>query len=185
MAFEIRGEVVAKLTSPRTLPRGITPPRGRTFFLMNQGKEEIRMTARRWTMANLAGAAALVLLAGGVKAQAPKTPAPVAAVVNGESITVAEVDTVLKLVPPTPTPPTDAQQRQMRQDALDMLIDDLLVRQFLTANAPKVGQAEFNKEYEALQAGLKARKMALADFLRETNQTEEHLRQDIVKKLQW
>jgi peptidyl-prolyl cis-trans isomerase C len=105
--------------------------------------------------------------------------------VNGEPLTVAEVEAVLKSVPPAPATATEAQKSQMRREALEMLIDDLLIRQFLNAHTPKPTQAEFNKELEGLQAGLKTRTMTMEDFLRETNQTEAHLRMDIVKKIQW
>jgi peptidyl-prolyl cis-trans isomerase C len=109
----------------------------------------------------------------------------VAATVNGEPINVAEVDAVLKLVPQAPATATETQKHQIRREALEMLIDDVLIRQFLSANTAKPTQAEFNKELEVLQAGLKARNVTMQDFLRDTNQTEDHLRLDIVKKIQW
>jgi peptidyl-prolyl cis-trans isomerase C len=105
--------------------------------------------------------------------------------VNGETIRVEEVEGVLKLVPPAPATATETQKRQMRREAVEMLIDDVLMRQFLTTNASKPSQVEINKEVQSLQASLKSRNMAMQDFLRETNQTEEHLRLDIVKKVQW
>src|SRR5262249_41160273 len=143
------------------------------------------MTAQKWVLATLAGAAALVISADGAKAQGLKPGGTVAAVVNGEVISIAEIDAVLKSVPPSPTPATEIQQRQLRADALDLLIDDLLIRQFLSAHAPKASQAEYDKEFAALQTSLKAKNMSLPDFLRETSQTEEHLRMEIIKKIQW
>jgi len=66
-----------------------------------------------------------------------------------------------------------------------MLIDDLLIRQYLNKNAPRITQEEFTKEYETLLAALKTRAMTLQDFLKDIHQTEDHLRLDIIKKLQW
>jgi parvulin-like peptidyl-prolyl isomerase len=89
------------------------------------------------------------------------------------------------MMPPTKPSPTEAQQKQVRQEALDMLIDDVLVRQYLSQHMPKVTQAEFTKELDALKASLKTRGINFQDFLRDTHQDESHLRLDIVKKLQW
>jgi peptidyl-prolyl cis-trans isomerase C len=149
------------------------------------------MIARTWTRSILAGASLLGFLVKAAPAQTPVTSrkaasAPsMAAIVNGETITMAEVDAVLKMMPPTPKPPTDVQHNQMRQEALDMLTDDVLIRQYLAQTSSPISQAEIDKEWHMLKASLKGRSMTMEDFLRETCQTEAHLRQDIVKKLQW
>ncbi len=157
------------------------------------------MTARKWIMGTVGGAAALVLAtasalaqtaqkpptAGTHKATAPVPTMPPAAVVNGEPITVTELESVLQLMPKPPRPLTETQKKQMRADALDMLIDDVLIRQYLNKNAPRITQEEFTKEYQTLLAALKSRNMTLEDFLKDIHQTEAHLRLDIVKKLQW
>src|SRR4051794_24972940 len=74
-------------------------------------------------------------------AQAPK-PAPAAskttaAVVNGETITLDEVEAVLKQRAQSPTPLTAQQQRQLRLEAASALIDDALLRQFMRDKGPK------------------------------------------------
>lgn len=142
------------------------------------------MLARRLCVPSLAG---LLLLAGwGVlaKAQPPAAQAKVAAVVNGESIPMSEVQAVLEQRP-NPVPLSAAQQKELRQAALDALIDDLLMRQFLKQHGGQVQQADFNKEITELQDVLKKQNKTLADFLRESKQTEDQLRQDIVARLQW
>ena len=156
------------------------------------------MSVRWWITAILAGAAVGAIPVAQAQPPAPpkaptqaqaKSPAPApsapAAVVNGEPITFFEVESVLKMMPPTKTPPTDLQLYQMRMEALDMLIDDVLIRQFLSVAVPKITQEEFNKEFGILQASLKERHLTMQDFLKDTNQTEDHLRMDVVKKLQW
>lgn len=155
------------------------------------------MAARTWTIKALGGVAALALwttMAGAqTSTKPPASPpaaqklAPLAAVVNGEPITQTEVEAVLKLMPAEDPrkPLTEMQRKEMRAEALDMLVDDTLIRQFLNKFAPPVTQAEFTKEYNLLMNSLKTRNMTLPDFLRDTNQTEAHLRQDIGKKVQW
>jgi peptidyl-prolyl cis-trans isomerase C len=133
----------------------------------------------------LAGMAMLVFVASEAEAQTPAAPAKAAAVVNGEPISTAEVDAVLKLMPPTQTPSSEAQLRQMRGEALEMLIDDVLMRQFLNQRTAQVEPAKIAKVLGDLETSLQAQHHTLQDFLRDTAQTEAHLRSDIVKKLQW
>jgi parvulin-like peptidyl-prolyl isomerase len=107
-----------------------------------------------------------------------------AAVVNGEAISIAEVMAVLE-ARPSPVPLTAAQQRELRQSALDMLIDDLLMRQFLRKNALPAQPAEVQKEVQELTDALKKKTMTLEQFLREGKQTEEHFRRDLAARIQW
>ena len=143
------------------------------------------MTARFWTPAFLAVAAALVVLVPHSPAQTPKLATGPAAVVNSEPISLGEVETVLKMMPAPPTPLTEAQQKAMRHDALEMLIMDALLRQFLNKHGRPVHSAEIAKQMEELQKALKSQNHTLQEFLRDTSQSEAHLRLDITKKLQW
>jgi peptidyl-prolyl cis-trans isomerase C len=137
----------------------------------------------------LGSAVALAVLAGVVGAQAPPAAAPnappkVAAVVNGESITMADIEAILKR-DPTPTELTAIQRRQRELVALEGLIDDVLWRQFLRANAPRVEPAAVDKQVAELVANLKKNGSTLADFLREHSLTEVQLRGDIANMLMW
>jgi len=136
---------------------------------------------------------AVAVLAGRLPAQAPPAqaapqaaPKP-AAVVNGETIPMSEVEAVLALQPPTPTLMTEAQKRELRQNALNMLLEDRLLRQFLAKNAPAVQPADVEKEVVELREALKKEKppMTLEDFLKTSGQTEAQLRADIASHLQW
>jgi peptidyl-prolyl cis-trans isomerase C len=146
------------------------------------------------------GAVALALLAGRASAQAPaqappKAPAtPVAApqqaarpaaLVNGEPIPMSEVMAVLSQQPPSTTPLTEMQKREMQQSAVNMLIENALMHQFLKKNAPAAPAAEIEKEIADLKAHLAKDKRSLEDFLKETGQSEAELRSEIAAHLQW
>jgi peptidyl-prolyl cis-trans isomerase C len=144
--------------------------------------EEAEMTARTGTLGSLGSAVILVVAASAAPAQAP---AKVAATVNGEVITLAEVDAVLKMRGPTAAPTTELQRKQMQFEALGMLIDDLVLRQFLRQHAPKVEPAEVSKKLAELEQGLRNEKKTLADFYRESGQTEAEVRAHVLSMLQW
>lgn len=131
----------------------------------------------------LALAAAATLL-GQVTAQNATKP-NAAAVVNGEIIPAADVDAVLKLQGPSATPVSEAQKKQMRQEVLSMLIDDLLMQQFLKRHGAKVEPAEVNKRLAELESSLKTQGKTLIEFCKETNQTEVQVRNNLLSMLQW
>lgn len=114
-------------------------------------------------------------------AQVPERPA---AVVNGEPIGMTEVKAVLDQRP-SPVPLTAAQQKELRHAALDMLVEDMLMRQFLrkAGGAPHPGTIE--KEIDELKVVLKKQGKNLDIFLREASQTEAQLRADVQARLQW
>lgn len=129
--------------------------------------------------------ASVVLLAGWAGPAAAQAPAEKpAAVVNGEPIAAADVRAILEQRP-SPVPLPEAEKRAMRQAALDMLVDDALMRQFLRKNAPPADPVAVNKEVGELQTALAAQKTNLAEFLTKGQQTEAQLRADIAARVQW
>lgn len=122
---------------------------------------------------------ALATLAVATFALAQPPAATTAATVNGESIALADVDAVLTTtLPLTPlTPLTAAQKRQMRGEVLADMVDDLLLRQFLRKSGPKVDPAEIDAQLKAYGEKLKAEGKTLADFYKETGQTEAQVRE--------
>lgn len=114
-------------------------------------------------------------------AQAPEKPA---AVVNGEPISMAEVKAVLD-VRPSPVPLTASQQKELRLAALEMLIEDALMRQFLRKAGGPVHPAAIEKEIDELRVVLKKKGQGLDDFLREARQSETQLRADVAARVQW
>jgi parvulin-like peptidyl-prolyl isomerase len=108
----------------------------------------------------------------------------VAATVNNEKIFVGDVKKVLDQRP-YPNQLTEEQKKQLRHSALDVLVEDALMRQYLGKHVPNVNQADFNKEVAELTDALKKQGKTIADFLKEGGQTSEQLSRDIVARLQW
>lgn len=113
-----------------------------------------------------------------------ETPKPVA-VVNGEPIPAAEWASALNRIPVTPTPLTETQRKALQMELLALLIDDLLLRQFVQQNAPPTEPSEVQRRVAELEKSLKARALTMQDYLRETHQTEAQLRAGIAAETQW
>jgi peptidyl-prolyl cis-trans isomerase C len=129
--------------------------------------------------------AALVVLVGGVTGQTPATSSTPAAEVDGQTITMAEVEAVVKQAGPMAAKPTELQLRQMRMEAVGMLIDELLMQRFLRKNGPKIDPKEVNEKLADLEKNLKKQNKSLEDFYRESGQTEVQLRVNLLNMLQW
>src|SRR5262249_50792254 len=157
-----------KLLSPFGRLPSISLPPGRVPTPDRHGKEEMAMTTIRWALRCLASVAALAILVGAAQTQAPANRP--AAVGNGEPISLAKVEAFLKMRGPTPTPLTEQQRKQMQFEMVNALIDDVLMRQFLAKNAPKVDPAEVSKRLAELQTGLKKQGKTVQDFCRESGQ---------------
>src|SRR5262245_53840223 len=117
-------------------------------------------------------AAGLLVLCGAVCAQAPTSPeATTVATVNGQVITLAEVDRALGANLPD-VPLTVAQRRNLRATVLEDLIGDVLLKQFLAKNAPKADHAaELDAQMKALSAALLKENRTLADYLKQSGQS--------------
>jgi parvulin-like peptidyl-prolyl isomerase len=125
--------------------------------------------------------AGLVVSAGSAGAQ-PKA----AAYVNGEVIPASDLDAVLNnSQPPSPTPLTADQKKEMRAAALNLLIEDTLMRQFLRQQPLDVTSQEIDKDLQELIAELAKSKQSMPDFLKASGQTEKQLRSDIAARIAW
>ncbi len=133
----------------------------------------------------LAGGLILALGACLVRAQAPAGKA--IAIVNGETIPLADLQAIVNARPPSPVVLTAEQKREMEKAALDMIIEDVLMRQYLKKTVPPASPADINKELADLKDALAKQKPAktIQDFLKEGGQTEEQLKGDIAARLQW
>ena len=116
------------------------------------------MRSPKWALATLAGAATLAAGADRASAQAPpaqpaQPPAAAApaqpkaaALINGEPITLAEIDAVINRGGPKAVQPSAEQTHNDRLEALSMLIDDLLLQQFLKTSCQPPDPKEINKK---------------------------------------
>lgn len=147
----------------------------------------------RRTASLAAGAVLLALTAGPAAAQAPKADPPktppadptVAATVNGEPIRLDEVDAQIKRRPPVAGPLTAAQVRELRLAVVHDLIDDRLVKQYMRKHGPKIDPAEVENHLRALADAQRRQGKTVADFFRETGQTEAQARETWTALLQF
>jgi parvulin-like peptidyl-prolyl isomerase len=153
------------------------------------------MALRQAVWGKLAGLAILALGAASAHAQAPRVDPSVtptsagavdkpAAVVNGEPIAAIEVRRLLDSRP-YPNALTEDQKKSLRQAAIEMLIEDLLMRQYLRKVVPQVDPTAYKKEVEDLEAALKKQNKTVAQLVRESGQSESQLQTDIISRLQW
>jgi peptidyl-prolyl cis-trans isomerase C len=153
------------------------------------------MNGRKWIVRGLAGAT-LGWLAGAdgtvcaqpaipiVPAAAKASVSKPAAVVNGEPITMTELESILKQVP-TPVAVPESVAKDLRRRALSTLIDDTLMQQFLKSKAPEVTPAEVDQKLAEMDATLRKEKKTIADFCKENGQTVEQLREGLTYMLRW
>jgi parvulin-like peptidyl-prolyl isomerase len=131
-----------------------------------------------------------VLGAGEALAEPPAPPAAstpatpeFAATVNGETIPLAKVDAYIRAKLAV-VPLTNSQLHDLRAEVAADMADELLLKQFLAKNAPKVEPAEIDKQLAAFSESLTRRGKTLAGFLKETDQTEAALREAWTTELQ-
>jgi peptidyl-prolyl cis-trans isomerase C len=154
------------------------------------------MALRKWAVAAVAGAATLGVVSGGARAQAQApAAAPVvtaqagqvkpAAVVNGETISMAELEAVMNRDGPKAVQMPESQLRQTRLAVLGQLIDEMLTVQYLKKNCPPADPAEVNKRMAEVVEGLKKQGKTVAQFAQEIGTTEAEMRAEVAVSFQW
>jgi parvulin-like peptidyl-prolyl isomerase len=152
------------------------------------------MSRRKWILASLTGAAVLAGSAASVNAQAPAGAPPKAAasagakppaVVNGEIITKADLDSAVKQAGQSPVTLTEDQRRGQQMQVMGILIDEMLMHQFLAKNAAPTTPAEVDARVALIAAELKKENKTLKDLFKEGDQTEAAFRADVGRTLQW
>ncbi len=105
--------------------------------------------------------------------------------VNGVQITMAEVEGAVRMAGPIP-PNLPEPQRHMRMvQGLGMIIDNMLMKQFLEKQTAPINPAEVDKHVASIEAGLKEQGKSMAEFLRDSNRTPEQLKAEIADYLRW
>jgi peptidyl-prolyl cis-trans isomerase C len=143
------------------------------------------MSGRIWMFGGLVVA---VALAWGVKSMLAQQPAggpKPPAVVNGEPITQADLDAALRAGGPIPMQLTEVQRKQRQMQVLGGLIEQALMRQFLARNNVPVDTNEINRQLGEMAAGLKKQGKTIQEWCRDSNITEEQLRQGAALHVQW
>lgn len=123
-----------------------------------------------------------LLLVGATLAQPGGKPV---ATVNGVPISAAELDNVLKMAGPVTVPLPEKQRRLRQVEALGILIDNVLMRQFLEKQTRPVPQEEVERRLNEMAAGLREQGKSVEEFCHDTNQTLEQLRANIAEHLRW
>ena len=144
------------------------------------------MRERKWTVRGLTGTLVLLWASGSGFGQAPGLAgSKPAASVNGEIITMGELDAAIKQAGPMAVTVPESVRKQQQQVALSALINKALLQQFLKQNTPPIDPKELNAHMAGLADSLKQQNKTLADFCREQNQTPEQLKASVAAVLQW
>jgi hypothetical protein len=181
---------VGKLASRRRKPLVITRRPRLESETIGTDKEK-RMRARSGNLRRLVGCIGLAILASGVWAQAPQALAvKTAALVNGEAILLSELEPTVAMILKEKfkvQPPTEAQKREVRLEVLQLFVNDILMHQFLRKNAPKVEAADVERQMAEFVTSLQKQKppRTLAEFCRDSGQTETQVRTNVAYMLQW
>jgi parvulin-like peptidyl-prolyl isomerase len=142
------------------------------------------MNGRMWMVGGTACALALLCAAGNGQAQKTDANTP-AASVNGEIISMGELDAMLKKMGTISVPLPEAQRKQQQQMVLNALIESALLRQFLEKNTPPIDEKEINTHMAGLATHLRQQGRSMGDFCREMNKTEAQVRADIAAVHRW
>jgi len=126
------------------------------------------------------GVVIILLVEGLVLAQTSRPSSSRAALVNGEEISLAEVDDIIKQRTTTLTAPTAKQIRAQRVEVITAMIDDMLIRQYLRDHGPKVDPKEIDNHIAMLANALSAKGKTMAEYLRELHQTEAQLKANLM-----
>ena len=73
----------------------------------------------------------------------------------------------------------------MQLEALNCLVDELIMHQFLVKNAPLVPSAQVDKKLQELRDSLKSQGQTLDEYCRANGQSLNQVRNSIVSALQW
>jgi peptidyl-prolyl cis-trans isomerase C len=135
-----------------------------------------------WALAALAGVGSLLAAA---PARAQTDPKTVVATVNGRTITLAEVDAVIKARGPSAVALSEQQIKATRFDVVCMLIDGILWEQYLAKSGPRIDAAVVNKHMAELEQEVKKHGKTLAEYFKDSGQSESSVRAGILSMLQW
>jgi peptidyl-prolyl cis-trans isomerase C len=133
----------------------------------------------------MTGTLVLLCSTGSVFAQIPSGGGgKAAASVNGEIITMAELEAVIKQDGPMAVPLPESERKQHQQTVLSALIDTALLKQFLKQQPP-IDPKEIDQHMGEFVAALQKENKTLADFCRQYNQTPAQIKDSLAAAFQW
>jgi peptidyl-prolyl cis-trans isomerase C len=142
------------------------------------------MKARTWAIGGLAGS--VLLSAITVRAQPPvaadKQPA---AIVNGDTISMAELNAEVKREQPAADRMPEAKRKQLQLAVIGAIIEDRLLQQFLRAHGANITDSDVANQTAKIAANLKAQGHALNDLLKERGWTDAQFRDNVTQMLRW
>lgn len=129
----------------------------------------------------------LAVVAIGTLLAAGTSPAfaQVEAVVNGHTIPAAEVDVAFGRTSVAHQPITEEQKRMYRAHVLNVLIDNVLLKQYLTQLGIVADEKSVDAHIEEFRKVLLKKNQTLDDFLKEAGATQDKMRQEITDLHQW
>ncbi len=127
----------------------------------------------------------VALAATGVWANQTPPPRGPVAKVNGQEITREAWEQALQRLPPIPVHFSEAQRKSLHTELLGLMVDELLLRQFLQQHSAAPAASQIDQRLAELEKSLKARQMTLQEFLVDSKQTLDQLRSGIGLELQW
>jgi peptidyl-prolyl cis-trans isomerase C len=134
-------------------------------------------------------ASAVILVFGlGQRIHGQGIPSKPAAIVNGQTISLADVDAAVKVMNgnvQVAVSVPESRRRQQRLEALGVLVDNLLLQQYLRKNTAPADAKEIAHHIADLETALKKENKKLADYLAENGMTDGQLRDQVVNALQW
>lgn len=135
--------------------------------------------------AQIGQAVILVMTLAVGSAQAQLFKAKPVAIVNGQAIAREEWEAAVKRLPPPPANISPDAKKAANMQMLALMIDDVLLRQFLSKQVPVPSATEVQQRMTQLETALRANKKTLADYYRETGLDEAKLRSGISAETQW
>ncbi|MFO0938071.1 MAG: SurA N-terminal domain-containing protein [Gemmataceae bacterium] len=101
----------------------------------------------------------------------------VAAIVNGEEIKLDDVDRLFRQKPKSGPPMTASMVSALRRAAVDDLIDEVLIRQFLAKQKIKVDPKEVEEQIKVLAEALSRRGESYDKYLKESGTSDAQARE--------
>lgn len=127
----------------------------------------------------------IVLLSQALPISAQFLKAKPIAVVNGQSVPREEWEAAVKKLPAPPANISPEARKGAAMQVLALMIDDVLLRQFLNKNVPAPAASEIQSRITQLETALRNNKKTLADYYRETGLDEAKLKAGIAAETQW